>query len=218
MRIATIAPALLVGFIAIFSGCDGDEETNTPQQSAHTYSVKILNLTAAQPMSPILVSSASLFDTGTKASSGLEYLAEGGDNSKLLSANSVSGTKLIVPGAHDTVTIENKEGKISLATMLVKTNDGFAGLDSYDVSKLALNESTVVYIPVYDAGTELNDELNSTVPGLMGEGFNTARETSDIVTMHSGVVSNEDGLVTSGLSAMEKFNNPVAAVTITRTK
>lgn len=44
--------------------------------------------------------------------------------------------------------------------MLVKTNDGFTGLDSYDVSKLVLNESTVVYIPVHDAGTELNDELS----------------------------------------------------------
>jgi hypothetical protein len=218
MRIATIAPALLVGFIAIFSGCDGDENTNTLMQSTHSYSVKILNLTAGQPMSPLLVSSASLFNTGTKASPGLEYLAEGGDNSKLLDTDSVSGTKIIVPGAYDTVIIQSQNSKISLATMLVKTNDGFAGLDSYDVSKLALNESVVVYASVYDAGTELNDELSTSVPGLGGEGFNVARELSDIVTMHSGVVSNEDGLVTSGLSAMEKFNNPVAAVTIIRTK
>ena len=214
MKISNIASALLLGSMVILGGC-GNDDTN---DVSYEYSVKVQNLTAGQPMSPIIVSGESIFSIGESASVALETLAEGGDNSKLLNAKSVSGTKLIKPGESDTVTIQMKETKVSIATMLVKTNDAFAGLDGYDLSALALNDSAVVYLKAYDAGTEANDEINATIPGQGGEGFNAARETSNIITAHSGVVTYDDGLMTSGLSAAQKFDNPVAIVIVTRTK
>ena len=217
MKTSHILSALLMGSIVMFSGCS-DSDSNVVDEKVYTYSVKVLNLTAAQPMSPILVSSSSLFSVGESASVGLEKLAEGGDNSGLLDASSVTGSKLVTPSQSDEVTIETRVQKLSLASMLVKTNDGFVGLDAYDVSSLALNGSVDIGLPVYDAGTEENSETNTTVPGLGGEGFNSARESVNQVSAHSGIISKDDGLVSSNLNAMDKFNNPAARVTITRIK
>ena len=73
---------------------------------------------------------------------------------------------------------------------------------------------------VWDSGTELNDELAATIPGPAGggEGFNTTRDDNDVVSFHSGVISQDDGLTTSALSANHRFLNPGARITITRTE
>ena len=217
MKTSKILSSLLLGSFAIFSGCSSNN-TNSNTAITYSYSVQVQNITAGQPMSPLLVSSSALFTVGESATDGLEQLAEGGDNSALLNTDSVSGNGLIVPSASDTVTIDSQAQAVSIATMLVKTNDGFAGVNAYDVSSLAQGDSIALYLNVYDAGTETNSETNATVPGLGGEGYNATRETSNIVTLHNGIISKDDGLVTSGLTSVEKFNNPVAKVTITRTK
>ena len=214
MKISHILSALLMGSIVTFSGCSSNDSNDLITSSA--YSVKVVNLTAAQPMSPIIVSSISLFSIGESASVGLEKLAEGGDNSDLVNENSVSGTKLIAPSQSDEVIIETKATQLSLASMLVRTNDAFIGLDSYDVSSLAVDGTLEVELAVYDAGTEENTETNASIPGLGGEGFNSARESVDQVSSHSGIISKDDGLVTSDLNAIDKFNNPAAKVVITR--
>lgn len=214
MKISHILSALLMGSIVTFSGCSSNDNNDLITSSA--YSVKVVNLTAAQPMSPIIVSSISLFSIGESASVGLEKLAEGGDNSDLVNENSVSGTKLIAPSQSDEVIIETKATQLSLASMLVRTNDAFIGLDSYDVSSLAVDGTLEVELAVYDAGTEENTETNASIPGLGGEGFNSARESVDQVSSHSGIISKDDGLVTSDLNAIDKFNNPAAKVVITR--
>lgn len=217
MKTSHIVSALLMGSIVIFSGCSSSDSDEV-NESIYTYSVKVLNLTASQAMSPIIVSTTSLFSVGESASEGLEKLAESGDNSSLVNEDSVSGTKLIVPSQSDEVVIETYTTQLSVASMLVKTNDAFIGLDSYDVSSLNVDEVLELELPVYDAGTEENSETNITVPGLGGEGYNSQRETSNQVLVHSGVISQDDGLVSSNLSAMDKFNNPAAKVIITRTK
>ena len=214
MKTSHILSALLMGSIVTFSGCSSNDSNDLITSSA--YSVKVVNLTAAQPMSPIIVSSISLFSIGESASVGLEKLAEGGDNSDLVNENSVSGTKLIAPSQSDEVIIETKATQLSLASMLVRTNDAFIGLDSYDVSSLAVDGTLEVELAVYDAGTEENTETNASIPGLGGEGFNSARENVDQVFSHSGIISKDDGLVTSDLNAIDKFNNPAAKVVITR--
>jgi len=214
MKNSNILATLLIGTLGIFSGCGSNSTSN----DTYTYSVSVTNLTAGQPMSPVLLSSSSIYHVGESASAGLEKLAEGGDNSELLSSDSVSGSGLLTPSSSETLTITTQDKTLSLATMLVKTNDGFAGLESYDVSSLAVAQSTTVLLNVYDAGTEENDESNATVPGLGGEGYNAARESANMVTLHSGVISKDDGLVTSDLSSLEKFNNPALKVVITRTK
>jgi len=214
MKISNILSALLLGSIVVFSGCGNNDNSDT----VYTYSVKVINLTAGQKMSPILVSSSSLFSVGESASVGLEKLAEGGDNSALLDANSVSGTKAIIPSDSDTVSLNTKTQMLSIASMLVKTNDGFAGLSSFNVSSLAVNGNTTAYLHAYDAGTEANSETSTTVAGIGGEGYNPARETLNMVSVHSGIISKDDGLVSSALTSMERFDNPVAIAVITRTK
>ena len=217
MKTSHILSVLLIGSLAVFSGCS-DSNSDEMKEGSYTYSIKVTNLTAAQPMSPVVVSSASIFSVGESVSIGLEKLAEGGDNSDLVNENSVSGTKLIKPSQNDEVVIETKVQKLSLASMLVKTNDAFVGLDSYNLSSLAIDSVVEVTLLVYDAGTEENSESNSSVPGLGGEGFNSARESINQVSIHSGIISKDEGFVSSNLSAMDKFNNPAARVTITRIK
>ena len=216
MKKSNILSALLLGSIIGLSGCGGDMAASSSQ--GYAYEVQVTNVTAGQPMSPLLVSSTSFFSVGESASAALEKLAEGGDNSELLNADSVSGSKLITPSQSDAVSVNTLTQTLSIATMLVKTNDAFAGLDNQDLSSLALNASATFYLNAYDAGTEENSETNATVPGLGEEGYNSARESSDIVTLHAGIITKDDGLATSNLSSMEKFNNPVARVVITRTK
>jgi len=218
MKISTVVSTLLLGAMVAFSGCGSDEDEMVNPETTYSYSVKVTNLTAGQPMSPVLVSSASLFSIGEVATLGLEKLAEGGDNSVLLDDNGISGVGLLAPGASETMSLTVKSQKLNIATMLVKTNDGFAGVDSLDISALGVGESQTSYMSVYDAGTEANSETNTTVAAFGVEGFSATRDDVNIVTLHSGIISKDDGLVTSALTALEKFNNPAAVVTVTRTK
>ena len=219
MKISNIASAFLLGAVVAFSGCGSDgSNDDTPPAVTPTYSLKVTNLTAGQPMSPVLVTTNSIFSVGESASLGLEKLAEGGDNSVLLDAYGVGGAGLLTPGSSETLTLETSKEALSIATMLVKTNDAFAGLDAYHVAHIGVGSSETLYLNVYDAGTEANTETNTTVAAFGVEGFNATRDDSDRVSVHAGVISKDDGLATSALTAMEKFNNPAVAVTITRTK
>lgn len=110
--------------------------------------------------------------------------------------------------------------RLTLATMLVNTNDAFVGLDGVDLSGLGRNESMVLHARVYDAGTEANSETAATIPGPAGggEGYNAARDERDFIAVHRGVVSRDDGLATSALDASHRFDNPGARIVITRTR
>ena len=186
-------------------------------------------------MSPLAVlthnNSFNLFEVGQSASVDLEYLAEGGSNAQLLALSDsdanvyqgISGNGLILSGEQDTVSIRvdpNQEGYISVASMLVNTNDAFVGESGLSLKSLAVGDTFVMNMNVWDSGTELNDELAATIPGPAGggEGFNTTRDDTDVVSFHSGVISQDDGLTTSALSANHRFLNPGARITITRTE
>ena len=100
-------------------------------------------------------------------------------------------------------------------------NDTFTGLSLVDVSSLEVGGSITRTTVAYDAGTEANTETAETVPGpaASGEGFNPVRDdTADIIAMHPGIVSNQDGLTTSVLGIEHKFDNPVSKIVITRTQ
>ena len=217
MKISNTISTLLLGTAVLFSGCGQDDEA-VMSETTYSYSVKVTNLTSGQPLSPVLVSSTSLYSVGQPASVGLEKLAEGGDNSELLDANGASGTGLVVSGASETMSLSVKSQELNIVTMLVKTNDAFAGVEALDVSTLAVGETKTVYMNVYDAGTEANTETNTTVASFGVEGFNVNRDDINIVTVHAGIISKDDGLITSALTALEKFNNPAAVVRVTRTK
>ena len=108
---------------------------------------------------------------------------------------------------------------LSLATMLVNTNDAFTGVNSTDLSGLAVGETVSMRAIAYDAGTEADSEGPGTIPGPAdgGEGFNAARDDeADRVSMHPGVLSAADGLATSVLTEQHRFDNSVASISITR--
>lgn len=195
------------------------------------FTITFSNLTAGQPLSPLSViafEDEAPWTFGTTASVGLEMLAESGANEEYLNYESalaaVSAEGAIGPGETTTViiTVEEQETlNLSFAAMLGNTNDAFTGLSSLDVSTLEVGGSLSRTTTAYDAGTEANTETAETVPGpaASGEGFNEIRDdTADIITMHPGIVSNQDGLSTSALGVEHKFDNPVSKIVITRTQ
>lgn len=211
------------------TGEDGDLTTER-----RSYQVEVLNLTNLQPLSPVAVvlhqSGYQAWVDGETASTALELLAEGGDNSDLLTEasnhdaylQSASGSGAVGPGATDVLTLEvdaEEDIFLSLITMLVNTNDAYSGLNGVDVSALQAGESLSFNAPVWDAGTEFNSEASGTIPGPAdgGEGFSASREGDvDRVHFHPGVISNQDGLESSVLNADHRFDNPAARVIVSR--
>jgi len=202
------------------------------------FDVTAVNLTNAQPLSPITVIAHtdmySLFAVGVAATAGLEEMAEGGDNSALIAeaiadATNVfttgSGAGAIGPAGTETVSLIVLESElaslqVSVATMLVNTNDAFTALNGFDVSSMAIGDSVTFNTIAYDAGTEDDTEAAADVPGPAGggEGFNAARsDAADRVSMHGGVVTQDDGFATSDLTEQHRFDNPVMRIRIERT-
>ncbi len=195
------------------------------------FTITFSNLTAGQPLSPLSViafEDEAPWTFGTTPSVGLEMLAESGANDEYLlfenALEAVSAEAGIGPGETTTVTISTESLEtlnLSFAAMLGNTNDAFTGLSLVDVSSLEVGDSLMRTTVAYDAGTEANTETAETVPGpaASGEGFNEIRDdTADIITMHPGIVSNQDGLSTSALGVEHKFDNPVSKIVITRTQ
>lgn len=228
---------IILALGASLAACSDSDDNNTdvvtpptPEPVSFQFTVQVSNLTAGQPLSPIALIAhheGNLWQIGQPASSALELMAEGGDNSELLSFSAAIATSStdspLGPGAQTnlTLTTETTEAlKLSLATMIVNTNDGFTGLNAIDVSALAVNETLTHFTFAYDAGTEANTEATGSIPGPAdnGEGFNEVRDDVNYVAMHPGVVSQQDGLSGSTLHSEHKFDNPLAKVVITRTQ
>ena len=236
-------PVLLAGLSAVMlAACDNDDDgifvpPPPPPPAMASFDVTVTNLTNAQPLSPLAViahqDGYAVFAIGSPATAGLETLAEGGDNSMLImeadaDANVLatgSGTAPIGPAGSETVSIEVLESDVanlrfSVSTMLVNTNDAISGLNGVDVSGLAEGDTWTGRSIVYDAGTEADTEAAGTIPGPAdgGEGFNATRDDSDDrVTMHAGVITQDDGLATSVLTGQHRFDNPAIQVRIERT-
>lgn len=222
---------------ALLSACGGSSSSsNTSSTPAPTptttmeYMVTVSNLTHGQPLSPVAVvlhQTGNIYQVGEAASNVLEQLAESGDNTGVLGANVSlgSGTNggILMPGMMAEImvsTTSTSAGKLSLATMLVNTNDAFSGLNGVDISHLSVGDSMMVNAFIYDAGTEANSEMAGTIPGPAdgGQGYDAARDDVNYVAMHPGVVSYEDGLGESVLNNSHKFDNPGLRVMIVRTQ
>lgn len=217
------------------SACGGS--SNNTDDMMKTYKVTIKNVTANQPFSHAAVilhmPSYHAFQAGQVASVGLEYLAEGGSTDELLDEAtavaghlaSKSGTSEIFPGSSETIELSVAEDvtdfKVSIASMLVNTNDAFAGVSSKKISELAVGESFGMHIPVWDSGTEANDEADSTIPGPAGggTGFDVSRVgDANFVAIHQGVITQADGFATSVLNETHRFNNPAGILRVERVK
>jgi len=145
---------------------------NSPQ-----YEVTITNLTRGQQFTPVLVAShkqgVSLFNAGDAASPELATLAEEGNTGPLTTLLSgmpevrdiTSSPGLLDPGKSVTVTVKTGGAfnHVSVAAMLIPTNDGFFSLNG--VKGPNGNGTLTLFSPAYDAGSERNDELCASIPG-----------------------------------------------------
>jgi hypothetical protein len=189
-----------------------------------SYQVTITNLTHAINFTPILVAShrdgVSIFEPGSAASTDLQRVAEGGDiapmSATLLANPRVKDVQnsggLLGPGQSVSVTVKAgyRASHISLASMLLPTNDGFFGLSDVQAPWFG---SVTYYSPGYDAGTETNDELCVSIPGPTcgGEAFSPNDDGEGYVHVHRSIHGIGD------LAAdVYDWRNPVAKITITR--
>lgn len=215
---------LSLAVASMLTGCGSDKDDMLPAE----YEVSISNMSNFQPLSPVGIifgSEESFFEIGAPASLALEKLAEGGDNSELLATGKTSASTQspVLPGETAILNIRKDFGdfKFSAFSMLVNTNDAFTGVNAYDLNDLEVGETVILKTNAYDAGTEGNSEAAGTIPGpadVNGEGFNAIRDDSNVVHMHSGVVTKDDGLSSSVLTEQAKFDNTVMRVSIRRTK
>lgn len=233
LAIAAFMPLL------VLSGCNDSDSSNSKQNpgvpdipvpSNYSFEVVVTNLTYAQPMSPVAVilhDEGSFWALGETSSVGLEKLAESGDSSDLLNESFVlssqTGAGMLMPGMSETINVsfaDNHPELLSIATMLVNTNDAFTGVNAMPLTNLRAGESISFTTRSYDAGTERNTELMATIPGPAsggtGEGYNELRDDIDKVGMHAGVVSVDDGLTSSVLTQAHKFDNPTLKITVSR--
>ncbi|MGH8654898.1 MAG: spondin domain-containing protein, partial [Gammaproteobacteria bacterium] len=141
------------------------------------FEVTVTNLTRGQQFTPILVAThregVSLFKAGDAASPQLAILAEEGDTAPLTSLLSglpevkevVSSSGLLDPGDSVTITVETGGpfDHLSVAAMLIPTNDGFFAING--VAGPNGNDLLRRDSPAYDVGSERNDELCASIPG-----------------------------------------------------
>ena len=193
-----------------------------------TYHVTITNLTHAVIFTPILVASqrraVPILELGAPASDELAAIAEGGDTAPMeakLEADprvvdfGNSGGPLL-PGASVTVIVSAAHGakRISVASMMLPTNDGFIALNSVRAPK---HGSTTYFSPGYDSGTETNDELCAHIPGPIcgGAGPSPGDDPVDegYVHVHRGI----HGIADLN-AAVYDWRNPVAKITVRRVR
>lgn len=189
-----------------------------------SYAVTITNLTRAQVFTPVLVAShrrgVSLFQVGSPASSELAALAEGGDVAPLTASLQAShkvrdvanSGGLLMPGESVTVNVSaSHAGRISLASMMIPTNDSFIALNSVKAPKG--HRKAVYYSAAYDAGSEPNDENCMNIPGPVcgGEGGSPGADGEGYVHISRGI---------AGIGDLDSttydWKNPVAKIVIQR--
>ena len=203
-------------------------------QPSVQYEVTITNITAGQSFTPQLVvthpGDVILFKLGEPASEALEILAEGGDTAPLSEAlgpvamdvQTIPG--LLGPGQQSSIVVTGHPGQgyLSVAAMMIPTNDNFMAMNRI---KLPASGGVQQLVPAYDAGTEYNDQSCANIPGPQcggeGEGYSPGPNEGDegYVYISSGIheLGSEDA---SGAELVRPheydWRNPVARVAVRR--
>lgn len=234
--------ALLLGFVGHAAGI------TAAQRSLHaTYQVTLQNLTTGQPLSPPVAAThrehERIFRVGQPASDQLAAIVQAGDPlplfTRLNGADRVSqavnvGRPLTTQGAEKVVmgttltdsaafAISAAPGdKFSLATMLICTNDGFAGLDAVELPQ---HGARTYILHGYDAGREENTEQSEDIVdpcSLLGPtslvGDPDGNADAAVATMPGQVIQFHSGIQGMGdlSAAAHGWEEPVAQITITR--
>ena len=171
-----------------------------------------------------------IFNPGEAAGAGLEALAEDGNfapiNAEVMAfdgdavVGAVFGNDIppIAPGEVASTVIENFDGAdntyVSLAAMVLPSNDAFVATED-DVRLFAndgtfLGPRTFVFngSDVYDAGTEVNTELDAAFINQMGP--DTGIDENGVVALHPGFLPVGEGTILGGTTATGAVIDPVA--------
>jgi len=211
--------------------------------SAADLTISVQNLTQGIHFTPFIIAghddATHLFEVGTAASLALQMMAEGGSLTELANDVMAAGGEvitnpnegLLTPGGSvtpfDFDTGSNTH--LSITSMLLPTNDGFAGLDAWEIPTEA--GSYTLFLSAYDAGTEANNELivagaggpgelgipadPSGMSGMGGTGVAMV-DTNTSVHIHRGSLGDDD--LEAGKSdlnnTVHRWLNPVLKVTI----
>jgi hypothetical protein len=218
-RIALGAVLVLVGAALLIPSAGGSSARNN-----RSWQVTITNLTPAgsQPLSPPLLvvhsGRAEIWSVGTIATHPVAAIAEDANNAPaesaltgypgVLSVQTGAGGP-IPPGDTRTYTIATRGSfnRLTVLTMLVNTNDGFTGLDSQHVHGHGFTLST----NAYDAGSEVNNELISHIPGPCCNHPFVRDPEGAVIRMHEGITGRGD------LDpAVYGWSGPVARIQVSR--
>jgi len=210
---------------------------------AQDLEITVTNLTQGTYFTPVITAAhtgeLAMFTTGMAASPELQMMAEGGDISGLssvlsnadadLNENPAGG--LLAPAMSTTFMLTNSDGNdyLSMTTMVLPTNDGFVGLNSWKIPEEA--GTYTIMLNAYDAGTEANNELlldGSGAPGVLGmpaapgglagtggTGV-TTEEANQTVHIHRGNLGDDDlaGGKSDVNNTVHRWLNPVARMTV----
>jgi hypothetical protein len=219
MTIKRRIPALALGGTVLAATAFAGISAVAAQDEGATYRVTVTNLAAGQPLTPPVVvlhnAKTSIVEAGTPASEGIMQLAENGDPQALVdslatnanvSAVAVGEHPVVsggIPGAAEVPTFATIEisgqgaNRISVASMLICSNDGFSVVHDQKLPK-KVGESVAYFSDAYDAGTETNTEaFADLVPpcqglvGVSGEATGTGASNPELaengtITPHAG--------------------------------
>lgn len=202
--------------------------------------VSVRNVNSNIYFTPMIVAASpplqGTFRSGVPATPELKTLAETGNATPLLNAlNAATATAVIAtypsvapvgflrPNSNATATLTTtaQQTHLSIAAMILPSNDGFVGVSSWPIPT-----TPGVYsfdIDAWDSGTKRNDELSTNMPnpaflnlGTGGTGMTMEIKNSH-VHIHRGNVG--DFQTQGGLSDInagtQRWVNPVARVTVT---
>jgi hypothetical protein len=215
-----ISSIVTAGILAVFLSSNAN--ASGPRQI--DYEVSVTNLTRGTSFTPILLAThragVSMFELGQPPSDELASMAEGGITGPLAAmilstpfADTASGDSLLGPGQTVMLTVpaNRNAGYLSLAAMMLPTNDGFIALNSVPLPN---GRETLTYVSEgYDAGSEPNDESCAHIPGPLcgGEGISADAGGEGYVHIHAGIHGIGD------LQASDyDWRNPVAMITVRR--
>lgn len=207
----------LVGMLCLGAGSN---ETASMRSGTLDYEITFTNITHGVILTPPIFAMSrtpiNVFEAGEPASLSLEKLAEGGMTDDLRTEwesgviqDLIQTSQPLLPGQSITVELQGSRlSRLSLASMLLPTNDGFVAMNGERVWKLG--GRATFFLNAYDAGTELNDETCASIPGPIcgGEGFNAVGGEGFVVP-HAGIHG-------EGELSRRAYNwgDPVAKVTV----
>jgi len=230
------AALVMAGVVGSGTAWAQEEDLASASAGGARFEITITNLTRDQTFTPVLVAShrlgVRLFELGQPATAQLVVLAEEGDVGPLMTLLQANPNVFDVtftgpppggfvgPGQTRTIAVRTRGNfdHVSVAAMLIPTNDGFFALNSVEGPRNGQTRS--FFSPAYDAGSERNDELCASIPGPSfvecggpgGDGQPAGGEEG-YVHIHAGI----HGIGDFNASQRD-WRNPVARIVIRRVR